>query len=271
MKQRILTALVLAQLAIAAVLLMPTSAFMVLVAIVLLLGLWEWTRLVGVNVQAVRVGILALNAAVFAWLAWRGWPALFPWIALFGVLCWCAATLWLSFARIGSAANGRNQIIKLLIGSVLVISAWCAMALLHADGPRGPAWALYVCFIVWVADSGAYFAGSRIGGRKLAPSISPGKTWAGFWGGLASVVLLSLIAAPLFGRGWSGLPLLVGASVLTALASVVGDLFESLIKRHAGAKDSGDLIPGHGGVLDRIDSLLAALPVFAIVKSLLAL
>jgi phosphatidate cytidylyltransferase len=271
MKQRIVTALLLAPLAIAAVLFLPTSIFMVLAAAVLLLGLWEWTRLIGIAGHTLRALVLALNAALLAWLAWSGWPALFPWVALLGVLWWCAATLWLSAARVGSEPNIRNRAIKMVIGSLLILPAWCSIGLLHADGAAGPAWAFYALAIVWVADSGAYFVGSRIGGRKLAPSISPGKTWAGFWGGLAAVGVLALVAAPLFGLGFSGMSLLFFASLLTALASVIGDLFESMIKRHAGAKDSGDLFPGHGGMLDRIDSILAALPVFAIVKDLLSL
>lgn len=266
MKQRILTALILAPLAICAVLYLPTSLFMVLVAILLLLGLWEWTRLVGVSARAWRALVLVLHAAVLAWLAWRGWPAIFPWIALAGAAWWCVAALWLMRMNLGSAPTRGNRAIKLAIGSLLVVPAWCALAVLHGDAEQGPAWTLYALMLVWAADSGAWFFGSRIGGPKLAPSISPGKTWAGFWGGLATVALVALVAVPVFGLLWSQAPLLIGASLLTGLASVVGDLFESIIKRHSGAKDSGYLVPGHGGVLDRIDSIVAALPVFLIAK-----
>lgn len=271
MKQRILTAAILAPLAIAAVLFLPTAAFMVIVAALVLLGLWEWTRLIGISSHARRAIVLLLHAALFAWLAWRGWPGVFPWVALVGVVWWCAATLWLTRMQFASAPTAGNRALKLLIGSLLVVPAWCAMALLHGDGDRGPAWALYAVLLVWAADSGAWFFGSRIGGPKLAPSISPGKTWAGFWGGLGTVAVVALLALPVFGLEFRDAPALIAVSLLTGLASVVGDLFESIIKRHAGAKDSGYLVPGHGGVLDRIDSVLAALPVFAIAKAWLGL
>lgn len=266
MKQRILTAVVLAPLAIAAVLWLPTSAFMVLAAAALLLGLWEWTRLIGLEGHARRALVLLVNAGILAWLAWRGWPGVFPWIALLGALWWCLAAAWLGRMGWGAAPTRRNLALKLVIGSLLVVPAWCAVALLHSDGPAGPWWSLYALLLVWAADSGAWFFGSRIGGRKLAPDISPGKTWAGFWGGLGTVLLVAACATPLFGLGWNQLPAMLLAGVLAGLASVVGDLFESIIKRHAGAKDSGYLVPGHGGVLDRIDSVLAALPAFAVAK-----
>jgi phosphatidate cytidylyltransferase len=266
MKQRILTALVLAPLAIGAVLFMPTGLFMVLVASLLLLGLWEWTRLIGIEGHARRAIVLMLHAALLAWLAWRGWPGVFPWIALAGVAWWCVAALWLMRMKLGSAPTRANLWLKLAIGSLLVVPAWCALAVLHADGAQGPAWCLYALLLVWAADSGAWFFGSRIGGPKLAPSISPGKTWAGFWGGLGTVVLVAVAAVPVFDLAWSQAPVLVAASLLAGLASVVGDLFESIIKRHSGAKDSGYLVPGHGGVLDRIDSIVAALPVFLVAK-----
>jgi phosphatidate cytidylyltransferase len=271
LKQRILTALILAPLAIAAVLFLPTGAFMVLAATLLLLGLWEWTRLVGLGGHARRAIVLLLHAALFAWLAWRGWPGVFPWIALAGALWWGVATLWLGRMSFASAPTAGNRALKLAIGTVLVVPAWCAVGLLHSDGAQGPAWTLYALLLVWAADSGAWFFGSRIGGPKLAPTISPGKTWAGFWGGLGTVAVVAVFAVPVFGVGWDKAPALIAASLLTGLASVVGDLFESIIKRHSGAKDSGYLVPGHGGVLDRIDSVLAALPVFAIAQAWIGL
>jgi phosphatidate cytidylyltransferase len=277
-KQRILTALILAPLAIAAVLFLPTSIFMVLMAAAVLLGLWEWARLIGFESHATRAVILLAHAALMALLAWKGWPGVFPFVALAGVAWWCLAALWLIDMKFASTPTRGNRAFKLAIGTLLMVPAWCAAGMLHADVGMvrgavhlGPAWTLYALAIVWAADTGAYFVGSRIGGPKMSPSISPGKTWSGFAGGMLTVVVLSLVCAPLFGLGWNAAPLLLLASVLTGLASVVGDLFESIIKRHAGAKDSGYLIPGHGGVLDRIDSVLAALPVFAIAKAWLGL
>lgn len=263
MKQRVITALVLAPLVLAAILLLPTSFLMPLVAAALLGGLWEWTRLIGIHSHAGRALILLAHAALMAWLAWRGGP-LFPWAALAGVVWWLAALAWLRVPAFGKADTPANRALKLGIGALLVIPAWCAFALLHAEGA---AWALYGLMLVWAADTFAYFAGRRFGGAKLAPSISPGKTWAGFWGGLFGVVVLAMAMAPVLGVALAQLPVFVAVSLIAGLASVLGDLFESVIKRQAGAKDSGALLPGHGGMLDRIDSILAALPVFAIFKA----
>ena len=125
--------------------------------------------------------------------------------------------------------------------------------------------------MVWAADSCAYFVGVRWGRRKLIPHVSPGKTWAGLWGGVIGALAVGLGGASLVGVKPDQLPLMAALALLTVAASVVGDLFESLMKRHSGYKDSGTLIPGHGGVLDRIDSLLAALPVLWIAKGWLEL
>ena len=271
MKQRIITALLLAPLAIAAVLLLPSAAFMALAAALLLLGLWEWTRLIGFQGHARRSLILIVHAGAMAWLAWRGWPALFPLVALVGVAWWLASLVWLRFPQFARAPTTAHRWTKLFVGTLLILPTWCAIGMLHSDGALGPRWAFFSLALVWAADSFAYFSGRHFGGAKMSPSISPNKTWAGFWGGLAGVTLLSVAAAPLLGLGWSALPSLIAVALLAALASVVGDLFESLIKRHAGAKDSSQLIPGHGGVLDRIDSVVAAVPVFAVCKGLFGL
>lgn len=263
MKQRVITALVLAPLVLAAILLLPTSWLMPLVAAALLGGLWEWTRLMGIHSHAGRALILLVHAALMAWLAWRGGP-LFPWVALAGVVWWLVALIWLRNPAFGKADTPAHRALKLGVGTLLVVPAWCAFALLHTEGA---VWALYGLMLVWAADTFAYFSGRRFGGAKLAPSISPGKTWAGFWGGLFGVVVLALAMAPLLEVGLDRLPVLVAISLAAGLASVLGDLFESVMKRQAGAKDSGTLLPGHGGVLDRIDSILAALPVFAIFKA----
>ncbi len=263
MKQRVITALLLAPLVLGSILWLPASALMVAVAAVLLAGLWEWTRLCGVVGHAWRVLALLGHAALMAWLAWKGWPALFPWVALIGVAWWLLAFAWLRRPGFCAGAGSRNCALKLGVGSLLVIPAWCGFALLHA---AGAVWVLHGLLLVWAADTFAFFAGRRFGGAKLAPTISPNKTWAGFWGGLFGVVVLALAMAPLLGVSLTQLPLFIAISVIAGLASVLGDLFESLAKRQAGAKDSGSLLPGHGGILDRIDSLLAALPVFAILK-----
>lgn len=271
MKQRILTALVLLPLAVAAVLWLPTGWFMAIVALILLIGMWEWSRLAGLPRPHQRALVLLLHAVAMAALARLAWPGGFPAVISAGVLWWLLASVWLSRSGFARASNRGNALLKLGAGLLMAVPAWAAAGLLHADGELGPRWLLYSLCLVWAADSFAYFAGSRIGGRKLAPSISPGKTWAGFWGGLVGVVVAALLAIPLLGLDYSFTLPMLALALVTGIASVVGDLFESLVKRHGGAKDSGRLIPGHGGVMDRVDSLLAALPVFALGKLWLGL
>jgi phosphatidate cytidylyltransferase len=123
---------------------------------------------------------------------------------------------------------------------------------------------LYVFALVWVADIGAYFSGRKFGKAKLAPRVSPGKSWAGVWGGLAAVAVFSLVVSQAFGAGAGQSFALIIVSVVTAAVSVLGDLFESMLKRFRGIKDSSGLLPGHGGIMDRIDSLTAAIPIFTL-------
>ena len=160
----------------------------------------------------------------------------------------------------------------MLAGTLAIVPAWAALVLIHAGGDppgkQGHLWLLAALALVWAADSGAYFAGRHFGKHKLAPRISPNKTWEGLFGGLLAGVAVAVGLGWLAGVDVAHLPGLLITSVVAVFASVLGDLFESLIKRHAGAKDSGHLIPGHGGVLDRVDGVLAAVPVFALGKEI---
>ncbi|HMB57169.1 MAG TPA: phosphatidate cytidylyltransferase [Arenimonas sp.] len=270
-RTRVIAAAVMAPVAIAAVLFLPTPYLAGLLAALLMLGLWEWTLLAGVRERLSRVSYLAANALLMAALVWgSGHGGLFTLklASLVGAIWWLFALLWLARFDFAAADTAMARVIKLLAGSFSVIPAWAAICWLHASQPYGPGWALFAISIAWAADSGAYFVGVRFGKRKLAPRISPGKSWEGLIGGLISAILLALAVTPLFGLPWSSAPGLVLLTVVTALISVAGDLFESLLKRHAGIKDSSNLIPGHGGLLDRVDSLLAALPVFVVGKML---
>ncbi|MCM2355387.1 MAG: phosphatidate cytidylyltransferase [Arenimonas sp.] len=273
-RQRITTALFLAPLPVLAVLFLPTPWLAAVLALVLLAGLWEWTAFAGIHDRLPRAAFLTANALLMAALIWGGGPSLFTLklLSLVGVLWWVAAVpLWLARPAFASADLPANRALKLMAGTLGVVPAWCALGWLHAEDPLGPRWTLYALLVVWIADSGAYFAGSKFGRRKLAPSISPGKTWEGVYGGLAATALLAMVGFPLLGLGWTQLPALLVATLLVAGISVVGDLFESLMKRHSGVKDSGALFPGHGGLMDRLDSILAALPVFVVAKAWLGL
>jgi len=193
----------------------------------------------------------AVALAALWWLATRtssGLHALL-WAAF---AFWSVALVWI----VGSP--GRVGPTRVAVTGLLALSfAWLALARMRIDWQHGGHVVMYALLVVWLADSGAYFAGRAFGRRKLAPLVSPGKTWAGFWGGLAACALLAVVTARL-----EALPLwpLLAVTLVAGVFSVVGDLAESLCKRYAGVKDSGSLIPGHGGVLDRFDSLLAALP-----------
>lgn len=270
---RVIAALVMAPVAIASVLLLPTPFLAAAVAGLMMIGLWEWTLLSGIHSPLARATYLAANVGIMTALAWAASSglSLLSDMALLGAFWWLLALAWLAHFNFASGNQAWVRGLKLLVGSLCVVPAWSALCWLHASQGNGPSWTLFALLIVWIADSGAYFVGVRFGRRKLAPRVSPGKSWEGFAGGLVATLLLAVLATPVLGIGWHRLPDMLLLTLAAALFSVLGDLFESLFKRHAGAKDSSDLIPGHGGVLDRLDSLLAALPVFAVGKLWLGL
>ena len=281
-RTRVLAALTMAPLAIGGVLLLPTPWLVALSAIVFLMALWEWFRLSEIDDTLQRTVLLVANLLLMAALVWAspndsgGSLVLFKLVAMLGVVWWLLAMLWLRHYDFASDHDSHARVFKLAAGTAAVVPAWCALAVLHAGDPtptawplvsQGHVWLLTALMIVWATDTGAYFAGRRFGRRKLSPRISPNKTVEGLLGGAAGGVAVALAMAPLAGASLGQLPLVAVAALATVLVSVVGDLFESLLKRHVGAKDSGDLIPGHGGILDRIDGVVAALPVFAVGKA----
>jgi phosphatidate cytidylyltransferase len=274
-RTRILAAAVMAPVAILGVLFLPSSMLAAAIGFLMMIGLWEWSALAGVESRVARAAYLAANALLLAALAWSSGPELVPikLAALVGVVWWLLVLLWLLNFEFARGDQTWARALKLFAGSAGVVPAWSAIYWLHHGGAgvghgeaKGPLWTLFVLLIIWAADTGAYFAGSRWGRRKLVPRISPGKSWEGLFGGVVLALLLATAAMPVLGLSWRELPQMLLLTLLTVLISVAGDLFESLVKRHAGAKDSSDLIPGHGGVFDRIDSLLAALPVFVLGK-----
>ncbi len=273
-KTRVLAALVMGPLAIAAVLLLPTPWMAALTAVLFLIGLWEWLKLAEIEDTIARGILLVTNLLLMVALVWAsrsssgGSLVLFQIMVMLGVIWWLLAMLWLKHYNFASDHDTHARVFKLAAATLSVVPAWCALALIHAEKPMGRYWLLLALAIVWAADSGAYFAGRTFGKHKLSPRISPNKTVEGLIGGIVAGMLVALVAAPFIGADLNQLPAIALVAAWTILFSVVGDLFESLLKRHVGAKDSGRLIPGHGGVLDRIDSVLAALPVFAFGKQL---
>lgn len=271
---RLLAALIMTPVAIAAILLLPTPWMMALAAVVFLLGLWEWFELAEIEDTLARTVLLVANLALMVAIVWASRSAggysyvLFQLASVVGVIWWILALAWLGNYAFASNHETWARMFKLAAGALAVIPAWCALGWIHATEPDGHLWLFTALAIVWAADSGAYFAGRQFGARKLAPTISPNKTVEGLIGGITAGVLVGVGGALLAGASGSQLPLVALVALAATAASVVGDLYESLLKRHAGVKDSGHLIPGHGGILDRIDGVLAALPVFALGKAM---
>ncbi len=269
-KTRVIAALIMAPVAIAAILLLPTPWLAAAAAAVFLIGLWEWLKLAQVEDTLARTVLLVLNLVLMVLIVWAdaGTLVLYQIATLAGIGWWLLALLWLRFFTFGAEPGSHARTLKLLAGSLAIVPAWAALVLIHASSDNGHLWLLTALAIVWAADSGAYFAGRTFGRTKLAPRISPNKTWEGLVGGLLAGLLVALVFGWMAGATSDHLLGLVVTTVVAVFASVLGDLYESLIKRHAGAKDSGHIIPGHGGVLDRIDGVLAALPVFALGKDI---
>lgn len=285
-RTRMISAFVMGPSAILAVLFLPTSWMAMVAALLFLGGLWEWFKLAGIEDSLSRLLLVALHMVLMVALAWGshtaqgGTSALFEVVIVLGGVWWLLSLVWLARYDFGSHHEGWSRMVKLLAGTFAVIPAWCALVVLHGTPqgtidhgliPKGHVWLLAALMTVWAADTGAYFAGRAFGKHKLAPRISPNKTIEGLVGGLVLGVIVGMIVASFTGTAITSLPAVALLCAVTVLISAVGDLFESLLKRHAGAKDSSDLIPGHGGILDRADSVLAALPIFALMKGLLGL
>jgi len=275
LKQRVITAIVLLAVLLPALFYRTPIPFSALALLMIAAGAWEWGRLNAIG-QAGSLGLAAL-CVLACGVAWQGGlldkPLTLLW-TLAGA-AWVLGGAWL--LRSGVAGWPRiPRGLRLGAGLVALWLAWLAIAQARV---RGVEFLLSILVLVWVADIFAYFAGRGLGGRfskgKLAPSISPGKSWEGVWGGMVGVVVLSL--AWVFWGGETlysllarrhGLAVMLLAVVFMAAMSVVGDLVESLIKRSAGVKDSSGLLPGHGGVLDRVDALLPTLPLAMLLASL---
>jgi phosphatidate cytidylyltransferase len=262
LKLRVLSALVAAPAVIAAIFLLDVAPFAVLFGVLAMVALTEWARLAGIQGAAGT----SFYLLVFAGLATGLWlvPSLWPW--LLGAMCLVWVGAMAVVVRFPASGAWLKRPVLMALGWGVALAAWLALVVLKS-APAGPWLLVWLFVLVWGADIGAYFAGRRFGRHKLAPAVSPGKTWEGVMGGLALAgavcMALALWAVPLAGVGWPVSTWLALIAVLIPV-SVFGDLFESALKRHSGVKDSGRLFPGHGGLLDRIDSLLAVLPFFAL-------
>ena len=280
-KQRVITALILAPLALMAVFYLPLAGFALFISAAFLLGAWEWSGLCGLASKAMRWVYVMLTAIILALLYWQ-WPAPLHWpveqnvllstLLLAGIGWWVLAiVLVLTYPKSQKLWAGSDWG-KALMGWLTLIPAWVAVLFIrstdYAASNFTGAWLIFwLLALVWAADIGGYIVGKPFGKHKLLPKVSPGKTVEGMLGGLALVAIVVTIVAWL--QDWPAQTGIwyVSALLLTVL-SVFGDLTESMFKRVAGKKDSGAFLPGHGGILDRIDSLTATAPLFAIIVAL---
>lgn len=261
--KRVATAVVLIPLVVFAILELPSLWLGGALGAIALAGLWEWTALAGWTARpGLRWGYLLVSVGLMV-LATAAPEEHLVQVAGLGLGWWLVAFAGVIAYQCGVSVTGRwSSPVWAMFGWLVVIPAWCAVLAVHRDGTQGPWLVLALMVIIWMADIGAYFAGRRFGQRKLASRVSPGKSWEGAAGGAVAALLAAAAFVPLLGAGKAAGFMLVAA--VTIVVSVFGDLTESLFKRLSGTKDSGSLLPGHGGVLDRIDSLTAAAPFFAI-------
>jgi len=269
LKQRVVTAIVIAVVFFSALFFSSPYSFSLMTAVVVVYAAWEWSNLAGFSRKLIRL-FYALSLAVL--LIVSGYvlglsdsstldlvvgKTLMSWL----VPWWAIALLWVQ-GYPSSALLWGSSWARALIGYLVLVPAWLAMVILiHAN--QGEWLIMIVVLIVAFADIGAYFSGRAFGKHKLATNVSPKKTWEGLVGGVvANLIFVAVLLVTLNVDHW---PMLLGLVMITVLASVLGDLLESMVKRHRGIKDSGNILPGHGGILDRLDSLTAALPVFTLV------
>lgn len=266
LKTRIITAVVLLVLFGAGLAFASVDVFALLLSSIVAASAWEWSRLCGIKNETAQTAFAAVVGLLGMLALYIPYSDEFArWLFLAGFLFWVAVpAMFYLTPRMEPIVDIRK--LMLVTGAFLFIISVVAMQNLRSNFPQASSGLLlYALSIVWLMDIGAYFSGRRFGKNKLAPAISPGKTWEGVYGGLAvtgAVLLLILVIAPFAPDNRFKL---IIATVLSAGASVIGDLYESRVKRAADMKDSSQMLPGHGGVLDRIDGVLAALPVFAFV------
>lgn len=270
---RLITACTIILITIFALFFLSPVSFSIITLIICMLSSWEWSKLVNISINCRRIWLtimlgLFLISTIFTSMYKNHLTVLIQvklvlWISF---IFWTTTALLVLYYPFSIKFLRNSYFLRLMYGTLIILPFFLGMITLrqyHYELNKyiGAWWLLYVMLIVWAVDSGSYFFGTLLGRNKLSLNISPHKTWEGFWGGMITSAITAWIFiqyAPINARN---IPLII-SSIITALVSVLGDLTESIFKREAGVKDSGNLIPGHGGILDRIDSLMAAVPIF---------
>jgi phosphatidate cytidylyltransferase len=257
LRQRVFTAIVALSVLAVVMFVLPAVIARTVITLLMLGAAWEWSGFI-FDKGTVGRTVYVLFIAILLALIFLELPetALVDIILKIALGWWLAALAWMFFFPTAIARP-----VAWVCGALVIVPAWLALDLLYR---RRPELLLFALLIVWVADIGAYFVGKGFGRVKLAPQISPGKTWEGVLGGLSAVTILAAIGSPVLDIE---IAVLVPFCLAVAMISIVGDLAVSMFKRNAGVKDSGSLFPGHGGVLDRIDSVTSAAPLFALAMS----
>ena len=275
--QRIITASILAALISLAVFKLPTDYFSLLIGLIALVAAWEWSNLAGITSLFKRVffllililpmlGIyfwtqfLELVAQATDWTDVRDYSGALEWLVIPPVLFWIVVMILIRNTPLGLLNLKLRIRYKVLTGWFVLLAAWMFLCRLRVF--YGTEMTMYFLILIWAADISAYFVGKKWGTTKLAPDISPGKTIAGMYGALIAGMVCAVVLSLIYGFQFMIASDFVLLSILTVLISIYGDLFFSVVKRQRGVKDSGSLLPGHGGILDRIDSLIAAAPFF---------
>ena len=264
-KLRLASGLALAVVTIVAIVYLPTPYLAAFLLVLGLLAAREWAKLAGIVTRAAWLAYaIALSGAVaLLWIASADWPSVVAWVLTGGAAFWILALgLVVTYPRSRIVLLYKPAMIVAGVGALP--AAWLALVQVAKVEQEGPALLIWLLAAAAAADIGAYFAGRRFGRRQLAPQVSPGKTWEGAIGGAMAILAWGVVGAAYFGGMAASLPEWLGLAAVLFVASVTGDLFESAFKRARGVKDSGGLLPGHGGILDRIDSVIATAPVFAV-------
>lgn len=269
LKSRLLTALILIPLVLLALISLPLSCFALVIILLCGIGVWEWSQFLGITRKGVKGICALLTIGALSLLYYYHRTPFYKHILFYSIILamvWWLTALYLVITYPKSAQFWKkNKLVKSVFGFCILFPFFMSIIALRSihysvEPLQGALTVLYILILVWSTDTGAYFAGRAFGKHKLAPDVSPGKTWEGFIGGIILALLLAALIVNYFSDLVFGKVMTI--SFIVILTSVLGDLTESMLKRATGIKDSGTLIPGHGGLLDRIDSVVAAVPVF---------
>ena len=280
LKQRIITALILAPAAILAIFYLSLINFAAAMLVVMAIGAWEWGPLMGCANKRYRIAFVSVTSILIATL-WYFLPLDTLWDAPkhlvdeANIVLWLAVAWWLLSAGLTflyprfSKFWSSHRSVRGLFGWLTLVPTWLAFMALRSsdyqvDPYHGAQLLMFLFLMVWSADVGAYFVGKSIGKHKLLPNVSPGKTLEGFLGGVVFACVLVVVAGYFIDWTMAQYRIVIPVTILITTISVLGDLNESMFKRQAGVKDSGTILPGHGGILDRIDSLTATAPIYAL-------